>query len=164
MPVLTNQRHERFAQSLAAGKSASAAYEEAGYVPNRRNASVLKTNQDIINRVKELQEKRQERFVLSKQYVLDSLIENAEIALGRKPIKVGLKGAEREVYVYKGDVANAAIKLAGLEVGMFTERKDFRITTELDNLSDLELVATLAREAQTLLLEDHSGDEETEPE
>jgi hypothetical protein len=31
MPILSNPRHEKFAQALAEGKPASAAYEEAGY-------------------------------------------------------------------------------------------------------------------------------------
>jgi phage terminase small subunit len=103
MPALRNQRQERFCQALAAGKSASLAYEEAGYVPNRGNASILKTRQNIIDRVLELQGQQRDRLVLSRQYVVDALLENAEKALGRKPVKIGADG--KEVYIYRGDVA-----------------------------------------------------------
>lgn len=54
MPVLSNSRHERFAQELAKGKSASAAYVAAGFEPNRHNAARLNTNEHIQDRVEEL--------------------------------------------------------------------------------------------------------------
>lgn len=54
MPVLSNPRHERFAQELAKGKSASAAYVEAGYEGDRKNAARLATNDDVCDRVEEL--------------------------------------------------------------------------------------------------------------
>lgn len=43
MPVLSNSRHELFAQGLAIGKSAKQAYIDAGYKPKgaRQNASRL---------------------------------------------------------------------------------------------------------------------------
>lgn len=54
MPVLANARHERFAQELAKGKSATQAYIEAGYEPNRHNAARLNTNEHIADRVQEI--------------------------------------------------------------------------------------------------------------
>ena len=39
MPALKNPRHEAFAQAVARGMSASAAYVEAGYKANRHNAA-----------------------------------------------------------------------------------------------------------------------------
>jgi hypothetical protein len=44
------------AQALAQGKTANAAYEHAGYKPNRHNASRLKTNETIKARILELQQ------------------------------------------------------------------------------------------------------------
>jgi hypothetical protein len=155
MPALRNQRRDLFAQGLARGMSAAQAYREAGYVDNRRNASALKTNQDIIARVLEIQAENQERFVLTRQCLIDALIENIEKALGRRPVKIGAEG--KEVYVYRGDVANRAIQLAGMELQMFTERKEIQHTKgAFEALSDLELVQLVTREAQALL-EDHSG-------
>lgn len=56
MSALSNPRHERFAQALAEGHSASEAYEKAGYKPNRQAASRLLSNVDIQGRVARLQE------------------------------------------------------------------------------------------------------------
>lgn len=56
MGILQNSKHEAFAQCLARGMTASAAYQSAGYKPNRGNASVLKANQSIQGRVRELAE------------------------------------------------------------------------------------------------------------
>ena len=123
MPVLQNQRWERFARGLASGKTGDAAYIEAGYKRNKDNASRLKAKESISARVRELQDEKVERFVLSRQYVLDAVIENAEKALGRKPVKIGKLGEEREVFVYRGDVANMQYVSAGIELSMFTRKK-----------------------------------------
>ena len=56
MAALPNQRHEKFAQGIAEGKSATEAYEAAGYTPNDGNATRLKGNERIRKRVAELQE------------------------------------------------------------------------------------------------------------
>jgi len=55
VPVLSNPRHELFAQVLAAGCSATEAYVKAGYRLNKGNAGRLKTNEHIRKRVEELQ-------------------------------------------------------------------------------------------------------------
>jgi hypothetical protein len=124
------------------------AYAEAGYKRNKDNASRLKAKDSISARVRELQEQKVQRFVLSRQYVLDAVIENAEKALGRKPVKIGKAGEEREVYVYRGDVANTAIRLAGIELAMFVEKKAVHHTSKLSQLSDAELLEVLIKEAE----------------
>ena len=55
MPLLDNPRHEIYAQELAQGTPADEAYARAGYCRNRSNASVLRTNQNISDRIVELQ-------------------------------------------------------------------------------------------------------------
>lgn len=55
MPVLDNARHERFAQELAKGKTATEAYILAGYKANDGNAATLKGNQRVADRLIELQ-------------------------------------------------------------------------------------------------------------
>ncbi len=52
--MLKNQRHERFAQAIAAGKTADEAYVTAGYKPNRGNACELKAKESITRRVEEI--------------------------------------------------------------------------------------------------------------
>lgn len=54
MPILPNAKHERFAQEIAKGKSASEAYVEAGYKANRHNAATLARTKHISTRVDEL--------------------------------------------------------------------------------------------------------------
>jgi hypothetical protein len=58
MPVLQNPRHEAFAQALARGMSASAAYKEVGYRGTRHNAATLARKKHIKTRVAELQEEQ----------------------------------------------------------------------------------------------------------
>ncbi|WP_050774247.1 terminase small subunit [Roseobacter sp. AzwK-3b] len=54
MGELINPRHETFAQEIALGTPADAAYIKAGYKPNRGNAIRLKTNENVKKRVAEL--------------------------------------------------------------------------------------------------------------
>jgi hypothetical protein len=58
LPALKSPRHEAFAQALARGMSASAAYVEAGYKANRHNAAALAREEHIRTRVAELQEEQ----------------------------------------------------------------------------------------------------------
>jgi hypothetical protein len=87
MPILPNPKHEAFAQALARGSSAAAAYVEAGYKDNRHNAATLARKQHILTRVGELQE---EQFAIHQQVTaeaaakakvtIESLIQEAEAA------------------------------------------------------------------------------------
>ena len=55
MSVLSNPRHERFAQERAKGQTVDAAYVEAGFKANRGNAARLNANESIQRRIAELQ-------------------------------------------------------------------------------------------------------------
>ena len=76
MGELSNARHERFAQELASGNPADAAYEAAGYQKHRGNAARLSANELIKDRVKEIQAIGAERAAVT----VHSLIEEAEQA------------------------------------------------------------------------------------
>ena len=76
MGELSNARHERFAQELAAGDPADAAYEAAGYQKHRGNAARLSANERVKDRVKEIQAIGAERAAVT----VHSLIEEAEQA------------------------------------------------------------------------------------
>ena len=159
MALLQNRRHELFAQAIVKGLPVGDAYVEAGYRPSPSSPSRLLDDARIKQRIQELLGRQGNNVVLTRQYVVEALIENAEKALGRKPVKIGVNGDARETYVYRGDVANAAIRLAGMEFGMFVERKEIKHTSDLAKLSDTELLEVLVKEAEEaqLLLEDHSG-------
>ncbi len=61
MPVLKNARHEKFAQNLSKGMSATEAYEKAGYKPNDQNAARLTRNDEVRARIAELQNRAAEK-------------------------------------------------------------------------------------------------------
>ena len=74
MGILKNTKHEAFAQGIAKGMTLNAAYVEAGYKANRKNASRLKTNEDIKARVAELAHEAAKRAAKS----LDDVIAEYE--------------------------------------------------------------------------------------
>jgi phage terminase small subunit len=73
MGPLANQRHERFAQALAQGKTATEAYVVAGYKANDGNASRMKGNERISARVQEIVGRAAERAEVSVERVLREL-------------------------------------------------------------------------------------------
>jgi phage terminase small subunit len=123
MPILENARHERFAQELAAGKTATEAYVLAGYKPNDGNAATLKGNQRITERVAELQGRAAEGVVLTRQWVIERLIENANRAMQAEAVK-NSDGEATGEYRYDGSVANRSLELLGKELGMFVDRSE----------------------------------------
>lgn len=84
MPILSNPRHEAFAQGLAKGLTADEAYKKAGFKPNRGNASTLKTNQNILDRVSELQAKTVKKAEITVESLAQELEEARAIALAEK--------------------------------------------------------------------------------
>jgi phage terminase small subunit len=80
MPVLESSRHEAFAQALAKGRSATAAYAEAGYEGDRTAASRLSTNVNVQARVAELQEKAAERTIVTVEDIAAQLDEDRTYA------------------------------------------------------------------------------------
>jgi hypothetical protein len=114
MPALKNSRHESFAQALARGVSASAAYVEAGYKANRHNAAALAREQHIGTRVAELQEEQlaihqqaTAAAAANKQVTIESLIAEAEAARAKAMSEKG--GAAAAV-----SALTAKAKLAGM--------------------------------------------------
>jgi hypothetical protein len=120
MPALTNSRHEAFAQALARGTSASAAYLRAGFKPHRSNAASLARKKHISVRVAELQEEQlaihQEataEAAANAKVTIESLIAEAEAARVKAMSEKG--GAAAAV-----SALTAKAKLAG----MWRERVD----------------------------------------
>ena len=114
MPALKNPRHEAFAQALARGMSASAAYVEGGYKANRHNAAALAREEHIRTRVAELQEEQlaihqqaTAAAAANKQVTIESLIAEAEAARAKAMSEKG--GAAAAV-----SALTAKAKLAGM--------------------------------------------------
>lgn len=110
MPALSNARHEKYAQALAKGLSADEAYQEAGFTANRGNACRLKANESVLARLAELQERAAVNVSLSREWVIEQLIDNVKKAKGQE--KPDLSSANR------------ALELLGKEQGMFVERTE----------------------------------------
>jgi len=70
MGVLKNIKHEKFAQGIAKGLSASAAFVEAGFKKNDGNAGRLNRNEQVAARVRELAEGAAKRSAKSLDQVL----------------------------------------------------------------------------------------------
>lgn len=121
---LPNTRHERFAQAVASGKTATAAYVAAGYKPNDGNAATLKGNQRISARIAHLQSLAASRVVTDRAWVLEKLRANAEAAM-----EDGDHGP-----------ANRALELLGKEIaGMFVDHR--RVILELEQELEAFVVA-----------------------
>jgi phage terminase small subunit len=131
---LKNARHERFAQELAKGSTADAAYTAAGFRPNRGNATRLKLNESIFDRVQELKgavvEKVVEKTAIDAAWVLQKAAELHTKALEEKALAV----------------AKGALDLIGkhVDVQAFREQIQHSGLIEYKNLSDEEIAARIA--------------------
>lgn len=121
MPVLANQRWEKFARALAEGRSITGAYVEAGYRESRASACRLSTNASIQQRVVELQARAADLAVVSKSWIMESLKQVAE----RSMTEAELNPAG----------ANRALELLGKELGMFIDRKEVGVPGEFEGLN-----------------------------
>src|SRR6266851_336404 len=103
MPVLRNERHERFAQEVARGKNGTDAYLAAGYALARdaaaRNAYRLRSREDVKTRIAELAGKKRGRIAV--EQVVESVrtgrptLYRPELAeLARRLALLGLKETE----------------------------------------------------------------------
>ena len=134
MPVLKNARHERLCQNLAQGMSQDKAYEEAGYKPNRHNASRLATtNETIRKRVAELMsrniQKQDEIVAIS----TESLLAEAEAARVKAMAERGGAAAAIQAIVAKGKLS-----------GRWIEKSEtVNKSEDLSTYSDAELAAII---------------------
>lgn len=77
---LKNSRHERFAQELAKGQSATSAYVAAGYQEDRGAASRLSAKINIQARATELRAKAAEKAVITVADIASQLDEDRKFA------------------------------------------------------------------------------------
>jgi phosphohistidine phosphatase SixA len=80
VPILSNARHERFAQELAKGATADEAYQLAGFKANRGNASRLKANENTVARVEEILSAAARRAETTIYDIADQLDEDRQFA------------------------------------------------------------------------------------
>ena len=112
MTILKNPQHEVFAQALARGSSAAAAYVEAGYRPSRHNASALARQKHVSSRIAELQEQQlaihqqsTAAAVANAQVTLESLIADAEAARAKAMAEKGGASAAVSALIAKAKLS-----------------------------------------------------------
>jgi len=142
MPVLSNHKWEIFAQELAKGKTGDEAYRLAGYKPSRANASTLKTNQSILNRIKEIQARGALRAEVTVASVLNELEEARQLAMS----------------ISQPAAATAAAMGKAKVKGLIVERKEVGAPGDFDRMSDDELRNWIARETSALGGGDSDGE------
>jgi phage terminase small subunit len=132
MPALDNPKHERFAQGLAKGKSASQAYVDAGYKESRPAASRLSTNVNVVARVAELQDIGS----LRAEVTIASLIQEA----------ADIQEAAKADKQYSAATAalTAKAKLAGLWVD---KNENTNRNVDPAQVSDADLAAVVAADS-----------------
>lgn len=182
MPELKNLRHERFAQLVAQGSSQKAAHENAGFTRAKDHAKAgchLAKLPQIKERIAEIIAMRDRiyreaqdsaakkvaeaiggRLGLSREWVLEQLIDNVNIA---KSLKQVTDSEGKPIGEFKVDLpaANKALELIGKELGMFIERKmqvkspfdELGVTEQQQVLAIIKDMSRVERDATTVLLE-----------
>ena len=120
MPALRNPRHEAFAQALAGGVSASAAYGQVGFKPHRANAATLARKKHISVRVAELQE---ELLAIHKQATVEA-VANAKVTI--ESLIAEAEAARAKAMSERGGAAAAVSALTAKAklAGMWREKVD----------------------------------------
>ena len=139
MPALSNARHERFAQELAKGETADAAYAAAGYEPNRGNATRLKANESVERRVAEILDRAATRTEIMVAGISERLLKIAEKC--ERTSEANKLGVARQTLM---DVA----KLNGLVVDKKEHAGRGGGPIEYANLTEAEIEARLAALAE----------------
>jgi hypothetical protein len=135
MPILRNAKHEAFAQALAKGKTADEAYALAGYKPHRGNASTLRTNQNILDRLSELQAKVAAKVEVTVESLAGELEEARSLALKEKQTGAAVSATMGKAKLFGLGVENR--KLSGSVQIITLTAKDLDGLTA-DELASLE--------------------------
>ena len=133
MPVLRNQRRERFAQEIAKAKTATEAMATAGY-SDPRNSTRLMKNDEIRRRIDELKQ----RGAALAEVTVASLVAELEQARALAE-KLGQTSAMGQHIMGKA-------KLLGLVI----DRREVGQPGQFDNMTDEELLAEITRLAREL--------------
>jgi phage terminase small subunit len=125
--MLTNPRQERFCQYLAQGKTATEAYELAGYRPSRHNAAYLAKKQVIIDRLAQISTPLAKKTQITAETLIQRHDKIYQLALENRQLNAGVS-ANREISI-----------LTGHRI----ERAEIGAPGEFDHLSDAELEAAV---------------------
>lgn len=156
-------QHEKMARALASGMTIKEAYIAAGYnYGNGKSATRMANDSRITQRVAQIQAERaaddveaRQRAVkkagLTKEWVIERLMYNAERALRGTPV-LDANGVQTGKFSGKpeGHVANRALELLGQTMGIFVQRHELGGPGDFADLSDDALVAKIREEGAQL--------------
>lgn len=144
-------KQERFCLEYIRLGNATAAYKlsynagNMGDATIRVKASQLLARDKIRITVDRLREEAlapaKKRLSISKEWVLEQLVENVSIAKSAHPI-LDSEGTQAGEHKQNLAAANKALELIGKELGMFVERKEVR-TGAIDDITHEEKTAAL---------------------
>lgn len=127
------KKQESFCLNYVDTLNASDAYRKAGYSKGQTDKTVnenscrLLKNSKVKARVDELREEITkpiiEKFKLTKEWVVEQLVDNVSISKALEPVKDS-DGNNIGEYRTNIPAANKALELLGKEIGMFVERKE----------------------------------------
>jgi len=100
MPILKNAKHEAFCQEYVSNKqNATQAYKHSGYKTKndgtaKANACRLLTNDNIQNRIKELQKETETKELITREQLINDINNDIETARLNGQLSVCMKGHE----------------------------------------------------------------------
>ena len=140
MGVLRNHKYERLPQLIASGKPTVVALKECGY----KEASNVYKKSIVTDRVSQLIQQGATRAALSRERILERIMEDWDHARKLGQISAGLKAAE----------------MLGKEVfKMFVDRREIGGPGDFDNKTEAELREFIANEMRELGLDMELSDE-----
>lgn len=130
-----NEKQKRFVEEYLIDLNATQAAIRAGYSKNRASelGYQLLQKTTVQNAIQEAQNNRSERVQITQEEVIRRLLENIDIASGKRAtvITIPSKNTEGKVigndvaqFVYEPSAVNKALELLGKHLGMFKDRVD----------------------------------------
>jgi hypothetical protein len=138
MPILNNPRHERFANLIVDGNSASAAHKEAGFSGDRRDASRMRQRKDVTRRIQELTAAREVKLAKATARAVERHAVTIEGLLD-EAADIQSRATEAGNYAAAISALTAKAKLAGLWVER-TDNKNRTVARGVAGLTDEELL------------------------
>ena len=149
MPVLTNPRHERFAQGVAKGRSQGEAYVYAGYSKQaagndtRANATRIAKRPEVAARIVELQERQANRIGVTVDDLVGELNDMLKLAKRCKQPSAGVGAV-----LAKGKLLGLIVDKAELDA---TVRKPSKVPTDKTEMTMDEWAAKFSpRSSETV--------------
>ncbi len=145
MPPLDNPQHERFARLIYQGKTNAEAYEMAGYSRHDGNASRLRNNDNVKERLNELAQEAAKVATLDRTYVIQGLMQVVEQSLTKRELK-DKKGNPSGIFVYDSAGATKALELLGKTEGLslFITKTETRTIKDISDLTEEEILSIAA--------------------